>query len=134
MRLTLTLWELLKQSGVAGCLSWMSKLPVSRCHSGTQPLHRGGVVCMHSIASIFGMISHLLRSYPVMQYMPQQEEFFCWSKSSPAGASEVYRCYGCCCRPDWDDTVSWLKGMGADLVTTEEKAKKELGKHVFILS
>jgi len=29
-------------------------------------------------------------------------------------------------RPDWDDTVSWLKGMGADLVTTEDKAKKEL--------
>lgn len=37
-----------------------------------------------------------------------------------------------CChvwfRPDWDATVSWLRGMGADLVTTEQDIKADLGK------
>jgi hypothetical protein len=33
----------------------------------------------------------------------------------------------CCCRPDWDATVSWLKGMGADVVTTEASLKADLG-------
>ncbi len=31
------------------------------------------------------------------------------------------------CRPDWDATVGWLKGMGADVVTTEERLRKNMG-------
>lgn len=34
------------------------------------------------------------------------------------------------CRPDWDATVSWLKGMGADVVTTEQDLKADLGEAV----
>jgi hypothetical protein len=37
-------------------------------------------------------------------------------------------CCCCCCRPDWDAAVSWLQGMGADLVTTEQKLKADLGE------
>jgi hypothetical protein len=30
--------------------------------------------------------------------------------------------------PDWAATVAWLKGMGADVVTTEQKLKEDLGE------
>ena len=30
-------------------------------------------------------------------------------------------------RPDWDSTVAWLQGMGADLVTTEQRLKHDFG-------
>ena len=31
-------------------------------------------------------------------------------------------------RPDWDATVGWLNDLGADLVTTEERLKRDLGE------
>jgi hypothetical protein len=34
------------------------------------------------------------------------------------------------CRPDWDETVAWLKGMGADIVTTEASLKSDMGEGV----
>eukprot|EP00879_Flechtneria_rotunda_P013891 GHRR01014507.1.p1 GENE.GHRR01014507.1~~GHRR01014507.1.p1 ORF type:complete len:309 (+),score=91.20 GHRR01014507.1:1264-2190(+) len=34
-------------------------------------------------------------------------------------------------RPDWDAAVSWLKEMGADLVTTEARLKEDLGTSGF---
>ena len=30
------------------------------------------------------------------------------------------------CRPDWDEVVSELHGLGADVVTTEAKLKEDL--------
>jgi len=37
-------------------------------------------------------------------------------------------CVLCVSRPEWDQTVTWLQGMGADVVTTEQKLKADLGE------
>ena len=44
-------------------------------------------------------------------------------------AAALFRC--CLCvpaRPDWESTVSRLKAMGADVVTTEQQLKADLGE------